>query len=85
MANNKKIQVKDQWAERFLREYLWMPVGSFCNLVGQAYQGKGINGINEEELEKLTRKIFSLALEFTEEAFNRVERTEEDLELPVKK
>jgi len=84
MNNQRKSKIiaKNQWDEKWLRESLWMPVGSFCNLVGQAYQGKGIT---EEELEKLARKIFSLALEFTEEAFSRVERIEEGLELPVKK
>jgi hypothetical protein len=82
MANNNKIRVKDQWAEKFLRESLWMPVGSFCNLVGQAYQGKGIT---EEELERLARKIFSLALEFTEEAYNRTEKVEEEPDIKTKK
>jgi len=76
MINNKeKIIAKDQWEEKFLREALWMPFGSMCNLVGQSFQGKGIS---KEELDKVTRKIFELAMEFTEEAFKRVRRGKEE-------
>jgi hypothetical protein len=78
---NNKIIAKTQWDEKFLREALWMPFGSLCNLIGQAYQGKGIA---LEELEALARKAFELAMDFSEEAFNRVEKIEEEPDIKVK-
>lgn len=71
----KKIQVPDQWAEKYLRESLWMPFGSLCNLVGQAYQGKGITA---EELQTLAQAIFVLTMSFTESAYTRTERESKD-------
>jgi len=80
----KKITTGDTWDIKYLRKALWMPFGSMCNLVGQAYQGKEINS---EELEVLTKKIFELAMEFTEDAYKRIERQEpeEGIEIPIKK
>ena len=79
-----KIIVKDQWSEKYLREALWMPFGSLCNLVGQAFQGKG-KGIKPKELNDLAHKIFELASEFTEKTYDKIEKVEEEeIELPVK-
>jgi hypothetical protein len=76
-----KIKVNTQWDEKFLRETPFMPFGSLCNLIGQAYQGKGID---EETLEKLARKAFELCLEFTERSYNVVEREEQEIEVKTK-
>jgi len=76
--NNKTIIVQDQWSEKFLREYPFMPFGSLCNLIGQAFQGKGID---EETLERLARKAFQLAQEFTEEVYSKVKKEEKEPEL----
>ena len=65
-----KIQAKNQWDTKYLRESVFMPFGSMCNLIGQAFQGKGIT---DEEFEKLTVKAFDLAMEFVKDAFERVE------------
>ena len=77
-----KIIAKSQWDEKYLREALWMPFGSLCNLVGQAFQGKGIK---PEELNDLAHKIFELASEFTEKTYSKIEKVEEEIEIPVKK
>jgi len=82
VEKNSKIIVKDIWSEKFLRESNFMPFGSMCNLIGQAYQSKGIT---IEELEKLSQKAFELAMEFTEKAYNRVSQSKEEKDLPVKK
>ena len=77
-----KIKAKNQWDEKFLREALWMPFGSMCNLIGQAYQGKGIN---IEELENLAAKAYELALQFTKEAYERAEKEDEkEPEIPTR-
>lgn len=82
MANKEKIQVKDQWAEKYLREALWMPFGSMCNFLGQAFQGKGIE---DADFERLAKKVFELASAFTEQAYEKITRLEEEPEIPVKK
>jgi hypothetical protein len=74
-GTTKKITAPDQWAEKFLREALWMPFGSLCNLIGLAHQGKGI-GIQDFEL--FARKAFELSLEFTERAYERVQRSDKN-------
>ena len=71
---NKKIKTNDTWEIKFLRETPFMSFGSLMNAFGQANQQKGINA---EELKKVAKELFSLSLELTEEAFNRVERVEE--------
>jgi len=78
--NNTKIQVKNQWDEKYLRENWTMPFGSMCNFLGQAFQGRGID---EKKLEKLARKIFELAFEFTERAYNKIEKIEEEPDIKV--
>ena len=65
-----KIQIKNQWDEKYLRESVFMPFGSMCNLIGQALHG---TGIKQDEFEELSRKAFDLAMEFTKEAFERTE------------
>ena len=78
----EKITIKTQWDEKYLREALWMPFGSMCNLVGQSYQGKEID---TAKLEELATKIFGLALQFTKETYERTEKqSEEEPEVPVK-
>jgi len=72
--NNKKIQVHDQWAEKYLREQPFMAFGSLCNFIGQAYQGKELP---DERIKELARMAFDLALEFTEIAYNKVEKVED--------
>lgn len=81
--NNKKIQVHDQWSEKYLREQPFMAFGSLCNLIGQAYQGKELT---DEKIEELARMAFNLALEFTEISYNKVEKVEkvEDSEPDIK-
>jgi len=79
---NNKIIVKDQWSEKFLREAPWMPFGSLMNSYAQANQQKGIS---LREFEKVARKAFELACEFTEKAYQRIERVkEQEVELPLK-
>ena len=77
---NNKIIVKDRWDEKYLREALWIPFGSLSNLVGQAFQGKGID---EETLKGLAKTIFELASQFTEETYNKIERVEEKTDSEV--
>jgi len=77
----KKIIVKDQWAEKFLRESVFMPFGSMMNAYGQINEGKGIS---LEEFEKISKKIFKLCLEFTEKAYDRVSQEETEIDLPTK-
>jgi hypothetical protein len=64
---NMKTIIKSEWDAKFLREQPFMSFGSMCNLIGQAYHGKGIS---EEELIRLTRTAFKLAQEFVLEAYN---------------
>ena len=85
MANQKKIIVYDVWAEKFMRETPFMPFGSMCNLIGQALNGKG-EGIDTAQLEELASKAFELAMKFTAEAFESVEKIqEEEAEIKIKK
>ncbi|MBT9170808.1 MAG: hypothetical protein DDT18_01159 [Actinobacteria bacterium] len=68
MANKEgKNHSYGEWEIRFLREGVFMPFGSLCNLLGQAYQGKGIT---PETLEKLAKKAFEIARELTEDAID---------------
>jgi len=85
MAEIKKVIAHDQWAEKFLRETPFMPFGSMCNLIGQALNGKG-EGIDTARLEELASKAFELAMKFTAEAFESVEKVqEEEAEIKIKK
>lgn len=72
---NKKIKTNDQWETKYIRETPFMSFGSLMNAFGQANQQKGITA---EELKKVAKELFSLSLELTEEAFNRVEKSEEE-------
>jgi len=79
-----KIIVNDQWAEKFLRESVWMPFGSMCNLVGQAYQGQSMT---ETVLQNLAETIFTLSMDFTKRAYERVEKAGDnsgEVDIPVK-
>lgn len=78
---NKKIIVKSDWDEKFLREFPFTPFGSMCQLIGRAIQGKGIDVAT---FEKLTRKAFKLSMEFTKEAYERIEKEESEPEIPTK-
>ena len=78
----KKLPAKNQWDEKWLRESLWMPFGSMCNLLAQAYQGKEVD---EKTFETLARKAFELSEEFTEKAYNRIEpKNADEPEIPIK-
>jgi len=75
------IKAKTQWDEKYLRESLWMPFGSMCNLTGQALAGKDIT---PKVLGELATKIFELSLKFTEEAYKRSEKVAEDeIDIPI--
>jgi len=74
--------MKDNWDVKYLRESVFMPFGSMCNLIGQAYQGKGIT---IEELENLTKKAFVLALTFVSKAYDEAgEQETGKADLPMK-
>jgi len=79
-----KITAKDQWAEKYLRESVWMPFGSLCNLFGQSNQGQGLT---KEALKEVAEVIFGCVMDFTEKAFSRTQResvSDEGPELPMK-
>ena len=81
----EKKSVKDHWAEKYLRETPFMPFGSMCNLIGQALNGKE-EGIDTARLEELASKAFELAMKFTVEAFESVEKVqEEEVGIEIKK
>jgi len=69
-----KIVTESVWDKKYLRESVFMPFGSMCNLIGQTYQGRELKG---KKFENLTRKAFSLAIEFTQQAFKRGGNNEE--------
>ena len=78
-----KIKTNDTWEIKFLRENWTMPFGSMCNLLGQSYQGQEID---TARLEELTSKAFELSLRFTEEAYSRVQKENENkIDVPIKK
>lgn len=78
----EKIIVSDIWSEKYLREAVWMPFGSMSNIIAQSYNGKEIE---PQKLKELTQEAFDLAMEFTKEAFLRVQRGKtKELELPKK-
>lgn len=81
---DKKVVAKDQWAEKYLRESVWMPFGSLCNLYGQVNQGQAMS---KESLKEVAEIIFGCVMDFTEKAFNRTERqtaSEKAPELQIK-
>ena len=79
----KKIKVTPgSYDEKFIRENWTMPFGSMCGVIGQAFQGKGIS---LEDFEKFMKKAFELSMEFTERALDRIEKKEEEIELPEKR
>ena len=78
--DNKKIHVTDQWTEKFLRETPFMPFGSLCNLIGQAYRGKGIT---ELELEALANKAFELSQKFVIQSYEKVTQEREVKDIPI--
>lgn len=78
----EKIQTKSVWDEKYLRESVWMPFGSMCNLIGQSLAGKDID---TARLEELATKTFELAINFTKVAFERVEKSGGDEpDIPIK-
>ena len=74
IKDEEPVLVSDQWSEKFLRESPFMPFGSICNIIAQAYQGRGIN---RETLRELCELAFELASTFTLKAFSRVNRRSE--------
>jgi len=71
--NNEKIQVKDQWSEKYLREQPFMGFGSAMNAFGLINEGKGMP--LDEFLEAM-EKIFKKVSEFTEESYQKVEKVD---------
>jgi len=84
MNQKNKIIVKDTWDIKYLREEVFMPFGSLCGVIGQLYQRAGKTA-DEKEIDKWVRWAFNLACEFVEERYNKIEKGEEEVELPLKK
>ncbi len=79
----EKIVAKGQWDEKFLRESPWMPFGTLGNIVAKAFEGKGIT---PEQLKVLADKMFELAMKYTKDAYERVEKEQkgQEVKLPTK-
>ena len=76
----KPIITKDQWDKKWLRDGLWMPFGSMCNIIAQSYQGKEIKG---EDFEKVCDKAFEKALQYTRFVYNRGEEINKEVNLDI--
>lgn len=71
----------DQWSQKYLREYPFIPFGSLMNAYCQINHGKGIS-VNE--METIADRLFEKAIELVKRAYESTLTESEEVDLPVK-
>lgn len=84
MKNKNGVIAKDQWAEKYLREQPFMPVGSAANMFGQMFHGKGVPTKKEQEQAlKFMDAIVARCQKYVQDLYQKVGVNEEEVEFQV--
>jgi len=80
MEEAQKIKTNTPQEDRYLREYPFMAFGSMAQAIGRVFQGK-VKEVTPELLEQYFKMAFKLAMDFTKEAFERVDKGQDSEEI----